>query len=129
MTRIVFATKVSLGTFILGVVLLLIVGPWLLSMINGNTTILPFNQLLFLATVLFLEVNHNNFASVISTKNEIPYMWPYLLAGFFIILLSILFTSITSFGIWSSLLAQGVVQLSYNNWKWPMVVWKELKNI
>jgi hypothetical protein len=33
----------------------------------------------------------------------------------------------TNFGLLGMILVQGVVQLCYNNWKWPMVVCKELE--
>ena len=50
-----------------------------------------------------------------------------IIPGFFIVLFSYLFLKYTQMGIWGLIIAQGVCQLAYNNWKWPMVVMKDLK--
>jgi hypothetical protein len=61
------------------------------------------------------------------TKNEVPFFKAALFSGAFTIILLFVFLKYTDFGVWGLLLAQGIVQGCYQNWKWPMVVVKELR--
>ena len=65
----------------------------------------------------------------ISADNRIPFFIPSLLSGVGTILLLWLFLSVINLGIWGMVLAPGIAQLVYQNWKWPTMVIKELNII
>lgn len=102
-------------------------GALMLQAIGSNTP-LPGRALLsFMFFYMFLEFNHGSlFASFITTKNEVPFVPAALWSGFFIIVFSLLFVKYTHFGLFGLVLSQCLVQLAYNNWKWPYVVLREL---
>ena len=100
--------------------------PWLLSLI-GSSTELPSRLICVLYLVIMaLELNHSEFASVISTGNRIPYVVPSLVSGAVIVVLTFLCLKFTSLGLLGVVLVQGLVQAAYNNWKWPLWVFREL---
>ena len=75
----------------------------------------------------FLEFNHGSiFSTFITTKNEVPFTVPSIVSGCAIVVLSVSLVTLTKLGLWGLLLSQCLVQLAYNNWKWPCVVLKEM---
>lgn len=66
------------------------------------------------------------FATLIVTKNEVPFVKPAIVSGGIIILLTVLCLQYTHWDLIGVVAIQFLVQLAYNNWKWPVVVLKEL---
>ncbi len=92
----------------------------------SEASFLPKEFLILLFFVFFLEQNHANAAKFLLTKNIVPFYGPSIVSGFFVLVIMIIFFEFTSLGIWSVILSQGLVQLLYQNWKWPYMVYKEL---
>ncbi|MDN3657619.1 O-unit flippase-like protein [Ferruginibacter paludis] len=112
--------------FILGAGFILL-GPWVLTFIHSNTT-LPSSLIIFLyLLVMMLELNHSFFATIIVIGNSVPFMWISLVTGGLIALGSFFSLAFTSMGLLGLVLVQGIVQLSYNNWKWPLFICNEFK--
>lgn len=107
--------------------LILFVGNLFLQMLHSDTLLLPFTPLLIYLIVQFLETNHGMAAQLITTRNEVPYVKAAIISGLCIAGLTLFFLSCTSLGVLGPILSAGIVQLSYNNWKWPSFVSKELK--
>ncbi len=103
---------------------LLVFGPYLLSLISQDTQLLPSMMLLFFLVAAFLEMNHSLCTAFLTTKNEIIFMWPLFITGVMISLCSII--SAYFYGLWGVILSQLILQLLYNNWKWPLLVFREL---
>lgn len=124
-----FAFTMSLYyfTFIIGTLFLLCFGYQFLYLINSKVSIPNFSVMLLFAIVLFLEGNHSNFATLIVTKNNVPFVKSSLIAGFFIALGDFLVLYFTSLGLLGLVLVQGGVQLVYANWKWPYEVFREFR--
>jgi hypothetical protein len=76
--------------------------------------------------IYLLESNHANAGQILLTKNEVPFVKASLFSGACTIILLFIFLQYTSLGVWGLLMAQGIVQGCYQNWKWPMQVAKEL---
>lgn len=114
-------------TYFVGGTVLLILGDWALILIGSQTQLIP--RLLILAAVVisFLESNHSIAASILLTKNEVPFFKASLLSGCSTILLLLLFFHLRNFGLWVMIAAPGFAQGVYQNWKWPIAVIKELK--
>ncbi len=120
-----FSMNIFYILFIIGSLLLVILGPWALNFIGSNTTLPTIGVLVVYSIIVLLECNHSNFATFIITKNNIPFVESSLIAGFAIAIGSYFSLSYTSLGILGLVLVQGICQLVYSNWKWPYVVCKE----
>ena len=79
-----------------------------------------------LIVIHFLEENHASAAGFIMADNKIPIFIPSLISGAATIVLLWLFLDILGWGIWGMILAPGIAQLAYQNWRWPSMLIKEL---
>lgn len=109
-----------------GCVVMFFMGDWLLSSIGSKTT-LPSKWICLLYFIFStLELNQSNFATIIVTSNRVPIVKPTLLSGITILIGTFVVLKFTTFGILGVVLVQALVQLSYNDWKWPKQVLDEL---
>lgn len=106
---------------------MVIVGPILLEMIKSKTPLLPTTMMIVFLIVSLLESNHSMSGQMLITKNEVPFALPSIIAGISTVLLLYFFFTYTNLGVWTMILAPGLAQGVYNNWKWPLEVIKDLK--
>ena len=104
----------------------LLLGNWALDLIGSQTHFVPTAMLCVMLLISTLEHNHAVSAGFIMADNKIPFFIPSLVSGAATVLLLWLFLSPFHWGIWGLILAPGIAQLAYQNWKWPSVVIKEL---
>lgn len=116
----------TLLSFLLGSALLICFGNPVLRLIGSHTSFLPAPMLLFLGVILLLELNHSVAATIIVSGNTVPFANPALISGMAMLLVSVLLITQTSLGLWALLLSQFLVQIAYNNWKWPLAIGQEL---
>ena len=124
--KYIFCYTINLGLLFLGILGIRFILPIFLLLLGKSNSLLSKNQIIFLSICYILESIHGNAAFILSTKNYIPYVKASLLSGSGIIIISLLLINFTNLGIWSVLISQFIVQLFYNNWKWPLEVNKEL---
>ncbi|MBQ0035232.1 MAG: hypothetical protein KBS77_08065 [Bacteroidales bacterium] len=115
------------GIFLLGGTCWMLWGNMALDLIHSNTHFIPEEMLLVLLVITFLEHNHSVSAGFIMADNKIPFFIPSLLSGAATIGLLLLFVKGLGLGVWGLILAPGLAQLAYQNWKWPSVIIRELK--
>jgi len=120
-----FSLGVLYLLFILGAICLLFIVPPLLIIMKSNAFLPSFGIVLLYLIVMLLEANHTFFSTIIVIGNSVPFMWVALISGVLIAFGSYLSLSFTSLGLLGLIIVQGIVQLAYNNWKWPYVVCKE----
>lgn len=121
-----FSMVVGQIIMLAGALGIIFVAPYLLELIKSQT-MLPSRLICVLYLVIVaLELNHSEFASVISTENKIPYVIPSLVSGGVIVLLTFIALKFTTLGLLGVVLVQGIVQAAYNNWRWPLWVFREL---
>lgn len=120
-----FTIIVYLLLFIVGSAVLIFLGPIILKFIGSNAVLPAVPIMLVYCLVVLLENNHSNFATLIVTKNEVPFFKSSIIAGFFVAVGDFIILKYFSFGIMGLILVQGIVQLGYANWKWPLVVCRE----
>ena len=101
-------------------------GNWALDLIDSQTTFVPTMMLVVMLIISTLEHNHAVSAGFIMADNKIPFFIPSLVSGAATVVLLWVFLSPLHMGIWGLILAPGLAQLAYQNWKWPSVVIKEL---
>ncbi len=103
-------------------------GDWALNIIRSDTHFLPTAMLCAVLVISLLEQNHVLAANFIMADNKIPFMWPSLISGAATIGLLLLFLDTFNMGLWGMILAPGLAQLAYQNWRWPYVIIKELRS-
>jgi O-antigen/teichoic acid export membrane protein len=123
-----FSLSISIAwfTYFAGLLVIYLWGNKFLLLINSNTLLLPNNLLLYMLVIYFLEFNHSIFANLITTKNEVPFVWAALISGGAIGIFSFIVLKYSNYGIAGILFVQFFVQILYNNWKWPMYVFSDL---
>ena len=114
------------GTFLIGGLGLVFFGNWMLAFMGSQTKLLD-EGIIGLAMIVFcLDSHHSIAGNMILTKNEVPFFKAALLSGIATIILLLLFFNFTGLGIVSMIAAPGIAQGVYQNWKWPLVVKREL---
>lgn len=116
------------AVFIIGGIAWIFLGEWALAFMNSQTHFVPIGMLCVMLLISALEHNHAVSAGFIMADNKIPFFIPSLLSGGATVILLFVFLYIFDLGIWGLILAPGLAQLAYQNWKWPSVVIKELRN-
>ena len=112
--------------YLVGGVAWVFLGEWALNIIHSQTSFVPIAMLCAMLVISTLEHNHAVSAGFIMADNKIPFFIPSLVSGAATILLLWLFLGPLNMGTWGLILAPGLAQLAYQNWKWPSVVIKEL---
>jgi len=115
-----------IAVYAVGGVAWLLLGNWALDLIHSQTHFLPTAMLTVMLLISLLEHNHAQSAGFIMADNRIPFFIPSLASGAATVVLLWLFLSPLQMGVWGLILAPGIAQLAYQNWKWPSVVIKEL---
>ena len=112
--------------YLIGALVILFIGNSVLSLLGSNTLLLPKMYVFALLVIIYLETNHSNCATLITTKNEVPFVKPALLSGIGVLFLGLVSVKYLNIGLAGLILSQGFVQLLYNNWKWPHEIYKDL---
>lgn len=107
-------------TSIFGSIIIIIFARDVLTLINSQSTLLPNNLLIITLIIYILEWNHSTFANLITILNIVPFQKASILSAITIFSLSIILGYFTDLGILGLILSQGLVQLVYNNWYWPI---------
>lgn len=123
----IWSVLALLGIYVVGGTAFVTMGEPILALIGSETTFLPATMLIAVLVISLLEQNHIVAATFIMADNKVPFMWPSLISGAATILLLWLMLSYGNMGLWGMILAPGIAQLAYQNWKWPSVIISELK--
>ena len=115
-----------IAIYVVGGLLWVLLGNWALDLIGSQTYFVPTAMLCVMLLISLLEQNHATSAGFIMADNKIPFFIPSLVSGAATVALLWLFLDPLHMGLWGLILAPGVAQLAYQNWKWPSVVIKEL---
>ncbi|CAM4110378.1 Membrane protein involved in the export of O-antigen and teichoic acid [Pedobacter westerhofensis] len=118
--------KIGWVGYLSGTVIICLAGNSLLEIFHSKTNLPDSRVLVLFAIVYLLEITHGNCATFLTTKNTVPFVNAALWTGFFVILFN--FILILGFNLRIECFAISIilVQLSYNVWKWPYEVIKDL---
>lgn len=127
--RQLFSTAMVIywGSYLLASIALICFANPLLSLIGANTRLVEMPLLILAVVAFFLQYNQICFSLYIGMGNEVPYMKGEFFSGAAVIASAFLLARYTGFGLTGILLAQGLVQALYNDWKWPLTVCKKLE--
>lgn len=118
---------ILLFTFLICGLVLIISGDWAIHLIRSKTELLPTTTILVALIIAFLENNHAVAGNILLSKNEVPFFKASLFSGALTITLLFLFFHFTNLNIWAMILAPGIAQGIYQNWKWPYEVMKDIQ--
>lgn len=113
-----FLNIFSLIFYLLASLLIIAFGNTILGFLSHKIKLLPTLQLSVLLVIFFLETQHSNFALLISTNNDIPFVKASIFSALGVVILLVIFVYILHYAIWGLIFAQGVAQLAYQNWYW-----------
>ena len=113
--------------YVVGGLCFVFLGEWAIGIIRSDTHFLPTAMLCTMLVISLLEQNHTLAANFIMADNKIPFMWPSLISGAATIVLLVLMLDTFGMGLWGMILAPGIAQLAYQNWRWPSMVIRELR--
>ncbi len=115
-----------LATFVAGGMVWVWLGDWALELIHSETTFVSLVMLVAMLIIRYLEDNHAMSAGFIMADNKIPFFIPSLVSGAATLVLLFVFLGPLHWGMWGLILAGGIAQAAYQNWRWPSMVIKEL---
>lgn len=118
---------ILLSVFVVSGAILVFAGNEILVLLKSNTFLLSGSMLLGLLTINLLEKNHAMAGGFLLTNNEVPYYKAAIISGIVTVILLFLFVKVLNWGIWGMILAPGISQLAYQNWKWPLHLMQQLK--
>ena len=108
-----------------GTLAVLLFGVDVLALLQKDLVINPMMYLI-ISLYTFLSKNHSLSAQVICDMNKLPYVKAYVVSSTISLVLSFILIKNTSLGIYGYIISVAVVQLCYNNWKWPNYMSKQL---
>jgi O-antigen/teichoic acid export membrane protein len=117
--------SIAYTVFCLGFVGIYFFGDYLLAFIGSEAKLIENNLLLVIGFIFLLEVTHSIAAIYLTTKNEIIFAKAAVLSGLTIVIFGYFLGA--TYGILGLILAQGIVQLIYNNWRWPQLMLRDLR--
>ena len=123
----ILCTAALACVMLVGGICWLLCGDICLNIIGSQTHFIMPKMLAVLLVFQFLEKNHSLAATFIQADNRIPFFIPSLVSGIAVVILLWFFLSQLHWGLWALILAPGIVQLAYQNWKWPLVVIHEIR--
>jgi O-antigen/teichoic acid export membrane protein len=117
----------SVFSYALGFVVILYFANPVLMMLKSNVPLLESKYLILVGVLIFLEMIHSIACVFITTFNNIPFAKSSLISGGAVVLFTfLLFNFPNTSDILSVILARAVVQLLFNNWFWPLSLYKKL---
>jgi hypothetical protein len=114
----------SLITFAVGGVLIILIAPLVLSYLHSRTQVLPNGQMIPLFVVIGLDLIVGMHAAMMQTGNQVPYLKPFVVSGLLVTLLGWFLGR--SYGIYGLITAVALSQLIYNYWWTPWRCWHDL---
>jgi O-antigen/teichoic acid export membrane protein len=115
-------------TFIGSGVILILFGNLTLSFLKSQTPLLSSEMICAILVFTFLEKNHAIAGGFLLSKNEVPFFKAAMISGAATVLVLFILFQFGHLELWGMILAPGIVQLVYQNWKWPQVLLKELNH-
>ena len=119
--------KIGWVLYLVGSLIILFYGRSILNMIGSNTNLPGMPMIIMFAFIYLMEITHGNSGIFLTTKNTVPYVWPTIISGLAIFVGNIILIFGFDFRLESFGITTILIQLSYNAWKWPLEVIKELK--
>ncbi|MGC3979181.1 MAG: O-unit flippase-like protein [Paludibacteraceae bacterium] len=114
-------------TFLSCGLMIIVFGNWGLTILKSKTLLLTGAMIATMMLIAMLEKIHSIAGGFLLSKNEVPFFKAALISGGATVIMLFLLVKGFSLGLWGMILAPGIVQGAYQNWKWPTVLMKEFR--
>lgn len=115
----------SIALYISGVIVFLISADFIVSLTRVKVGFLEHKYIIIMSLMFLLDLNHNVCASILTVNNKIPFVIPVLISGFLIVITALVLVGPLHLGVAGLIMAQGIIQICYNNWRWPLMIYKD----
>lgn len=127
--KIIIKSAISLlGVFIVGGGGLLLLSNFILSLLNSKTHFLSPDVMLLFIILALIESIVSISGGILLTKNTVPFFKASIISGVAIVITIFFLLNVLKLGVISLIIAPLIVDLSYQAWKWPIEVIKDIKN-
>jgi hypothetical protein len=113
---------ISTTLFVVMSIAVMLIFPLFLDSIGSNISIIQSDYMMILVFVFLLETIHTNSAMILTTKNVVPFYKAAIFSGIAIITVGFFAVNYIHEDLLSLIMVQLIIQLAYNNWKWPLEV-------
>ncbi len=117
---------ILLLTYLAGGGILLFLGEWVLNMAGSNTHLMASNLMLLALFLSFEQTNITIAGGILLSKNEVPFFKAALISGAGIVVGLLIAFKIMKAELFIMLFIPLVVDFSYQTWKWPLEVARDL---
>ncbi|MDR2146384.1 MAG: hypothetical protein LBE91_08005 [Tannerella sp.] len=102
-------------------------GNSILNSLHSTTKLLPESYILLILLISLLETYHSAAGNFLLTKNEVPFFKASIISGLCTFGGVFLLLHYTTLGLTALVIVPLLVDVSYQSWKWPWEVIKDLK--
>lgn len=115
--------KVQFFVIFIGSLGILFLGPWILKLVNSQSSLIDFNEIILLGIYVYLFNFQLQFTNFIIMDNKYPMLSSYIITACLTIILLIIFANeFTMWGVNSLISAQILALSIFNLWYWPKYV-------
>jgi hypothetical protein len=115
----------SLVTYGIGAAIVIVAAPWVLSLLESRTEMLPRPAMLALLVLVGLDLIVGIHSALLQTGNEVPHMRAFCVSAFFTLVF--MWPLGTRFQVWGIIAAPFLGQLVANYWWVPYQFWERLQ--
>lgn len=113
---------IQIGVFVICGAGFIILVPLLMNLIHSKTQLLQTWMIIILLVFSYLDSNQGISVSFLLSGNEVPFMKSALFTGLITVILLFCLFHFTSIGPWALILAPGISQIIYQDWKWTKII-------
>ncbi|GKW45328.1 O-unit flippase-like protein [Planococcus sp. NCCP-2050] len=106
--------------------ILLLFSEQILNILGSDIEMPSISVLITLLAYYFLHNNHSLFAGYLATANTLLHYKAFIISSLLTLIIQLFSVFIVGPSIWTLLLPMVIIQLFYNNWKWPLSAIKEI---
>jgi O-antigen/teichoic acid export membrane protein len=121
------AIILSFAVYIICGSCLVFLGGPVLNILGSNTPLMRKTFTIAVLVVSFSDTFYITAISILQSKNQVPFLKTSLFSGAFSVVLLFVLLKVGNMGVLALILAPGIARMCYHNWKWPLVVIKDLK--
>lgn len=111
---------------VVGGISIVLLGDWALNLVKSQTQLLATLPLIGITIFSLLDGHQIIATNILLASNKVPFLKSSLITGIVSILMIIIFLYIFKLGIWALILGPGIVQILYQDWKWPLSVYQQM---
>lgn len=116
--------SLTLATYVLGAVAVLVAGPWVLERLGSHTSLLARGPLMLMFAWIGVEVFAGFHSAIILTGNTTPHLRTYVVAGLAAVILGGMLGR--PFGVYGIMAGSLLAQAGWNYWRVPWLAWRQL---